>query len=277
MAPVPARLTPRPTTRSLLRRRARNYRDPRGPRFAGHHGRASTGARTGLLRLATFNIRFAREIDRALALLRRSPFLRGVDVLALQEMDEAGAARLARELGFNFVYYPATIHPATGRNFGNAILARGAIERDHKVLLPHLGRTMQAQRIAVAATVRFGAWRVRVVNVHLGTPLEISRAARRRQMAALPTEEPEPADLLVVMGDLNAKRVGHVLEQRGFLWLTKRVRRTIRLFAWDHVFLRGLRPGQWARAGVVRNNLGASDHKPVWAEVELGARAAGGG
>jgi endonuclease/exonuclease/phosphatase family metal-dependent hydrolase len=269
MAPTPSRVTPR-AARALLSRRARNYRDPRGPRFAGHHSRQPAGERHELLRLATFNIRFAREIGRALALLRRAPFLRGAHVLALQEMDEAGAAYLARELGYNFVYYPATVHPATGRNFGNAILARGTIERDHKVMLPHLGRTLQAQRIAVAATVRFGGWRVRVLNVHLGTPLEISQAARRRQVAALPIEEPEPADLLVVMGDLNAKRVGRVFERRGFLWLTKRVRRTIRLFAWDHVFLRGLKPGQWARTGVVRNNLGASDHKPVWAEVALG-------
>ena len=111
-----------------------------GPRFEGRHApRPGPGASAdSLIRVVTFNIKFAREIDRAIEVLQGDS-LRGADILALQEMDESGAERIARALGYDYVFYPAVIHPASGRYFGPALLSRWPIERSWKVILPHAG------------------------------------------------------------------------------------------------------------------------------------------
>ena len=60
------------------------------------------------------------------------------------------------------------------------------------------------------------------------------------------------------------------LEKQGYRWPTERVGRTTALFSFDHIFARGLtRPAEAVAAGVVRDNLGASDHRPVWADLDL--------
>ena len=52
--------------------------------------------------------------------------------------------------------------------------------------------------------------------------------------------------------------------------------RTISLFAWDHIFLRGFDLDQVKEVGVVRDNQKASDHKPVWITVGLDGSLARG-
>ena len=106
-------------------------------------------------------------------------------MLALQEMDAPGAERLARALGYDYVYYPAAYHPTAGKDFGNAILVRGRIVADHKLLLPHPSRSRGLQRIAVAADVEVASRRLRVYSVHLETPAEIWPWQRREQVQAI--------------------------------------------------------------------------------------------
>ena len=55
-------------------------------------------------------------------------------------MDEPGARAFADSLGFGYVYFPATLHPVTGRDFGNAVLSRFPIEDERKIVLPFLAR-----------------------------------------------------------------------------------------------------------------------------------------
>src|SRR5262245_48520077 len=108
----------------------RNYTDLSGPRYAGG---AALPSRAHPVKLVTFNIRFAREIGGAIALLQANPHLKDADVIALQEMDGPGVERIAAALGLAYVYYPAALR-ADGKDFGNAVLVRGEIEDDHKLL-----------------------------------------------------------------------------------------------------------------------------------------------
>jgi endonuclease/exonuclease/phosphatase family metal-dependent hydrolase len=248
------------------RRAPCNHPDPRGPRFAGRHAPRSAADRP--LRVVTFNVRFARRVGRAIEALEESEELRDLDVLALQEMDEGGVKRIARRLGLDYVYYPAVVHPLHGRNFGNAVLSRFRIVDAHKIPLPHSGAGAGGLRVAVAATLAIGRRRLRAYNLHLGTPLEIRRRQREEQVAAVLADTLRFRGAVLILGDLNARGVGRLLETRGYLWATKQVRRTIGPFAWDHIFVGGPSAAV-LDAGVVRDNHGASDHKPVWSLIEL--------
>jgi endonuclease/exonuclease/phosphatase family metal-dependent hydrolase len=184
-------------------------------------------------------------------------------------MDAAGVDRLARALGYDYVYYPSAFHPRGGKDFGNGVMVRGRILSDHKLLLPHPSRSRGLQRIAVAADVEVGGRRLRVYSVHLETPAEIWPWQRREQMAAVLADAAGAGDgvPVVIAGDFNDRDVvGPMLEGAGFTWVSRQARRTVGPFAWDHVFTRGL-PEAAARSGVVRDNYRASDHRPVWAEL----------
>lgn len=248
------------------RRAACNHKDPRGPRFAGSHSRRPAADRP--LRAVTFNVRFARRVGQAIEALEQSEELRDLDLLALQEMDERGVKRIARRLGLDYVYYPAVVHPLHGRNFGNALLSRFRIADARKIPLPHSGAGEGQLRIAVAATLAVGRRRLRVYNLHLGTPLEIRRREREEQVATVLADALRFRGPVLILGDLNARGVGRLIETRGYLWATKHVGRTIGPFAWDHIFLGGAGTAV-LDAGVVRDNHGASDHKPVWSVIQL--------
>jgi endonuclease/exonuclease/phosphatase family metal-dependent hydrolase len=225
------------------------------------------------LRVVTFNIKYARQIDRAIGLLRAEGPLRGADIVALQEMDASGVEQIARALGLAYVYYPAAVHPQAGQDFGNAVLVRGRIEEDHKLILPHAGRFGGMRRIAVAVTAQVEGRRLRIYSTHLGTPKEVSAAARKAQVAAI-LEDARHADApVVVAGDCNARGgVAAAFQAAGFRWPTEDVGRTISLFSWDHVFVRSLDGERPPRSGTV-DSRGASDHRAVWVDFPLVPKA----
>jgi endonuclease/exonuclease/phosphatase family metal-dependent hydrolase len=241
-----------------------NYPDPAGPRFAGSY----TGPAPRALRVVTFNVQFARESAAAAGLLKYDPRLAGADLIALQEMDEAGADLIARHLGVNYVYYPAVVHPAHGRNFGEAILSPWPLEDDVKIVLPHRGRFRKSVRIAVGATVRVpGGPPVRFYSIHLETPVSISEGGRRAQAAAIIADAAKHAHV-VVAGDFNSRSIlGQAFAGEGFRWLTARVGRTIARFSWDHIAARGFRLRDCASVGAIATARRISDHRPVWAEI----------
>jgi endonuclease/exonuclease/phosphatase family metal-dependent hydrolase len=246
-----------------------------GPRFEGHYAPHPPPATSpdSSIRIVTFNIRFAREIDRAIEVLGDDS-LRGADILALQEMDESGAERIARTLGCDYAFYPAVIHPTSGRYFGPALLSRWPIERSWKVLLPHAGWTRGQRRTATAAVLRVRSTRVLAYAVHLETPIQVSEAEQRDQALAVLTDAADWRGPVVIAGDFNSEGIGLLLARRGYVWLTRRVGPTVALFSWDHVFVRGLAPARPRSAGVVRDVRGASDHRPVWAVALIAGAAA---
>ncbi len=247
-----------------------NLLNPTSPRFQGTFAApvsdsASSAAR---LRVVSFNIKMADRIGAAIEVLR-SDSLRDADIISLQEMDEAGTERIARELHLNYVYYPGSIHPARDRYFGPAILSRWPIERSWKLNLPYEAPVRRQRRNATAAVVNVRGERVWVYAVHLETQFRASARTREEQAAAVLADARSAAGPVVVAGDFNSWGIGEYFEQRGFFWPTRDVGKTITVFSWDHIFVRGLllaRP----TAGKVVDVRGASDHKPVWASLILG-------
>lgn len=219
--------------------------------------------------MVTFNVKFSRHIDRALRLFEKSQALQNLDILALQEMDEAGVEKIARRLGLNYVYYPAVVHSAHGKNFGNALLSPWRILEDQKIFLPHSGQIEKMQRIAVAATFKIGKRKFRAYSLHLGTALEILPRQRKHQVEVVLADAERFSCPIIVFGDMNARGIGRFLERQGYFWATKTVRRTISLFAWDHIFLRNFEGSPRGEVGVVQDNRQASDHKPVWMVLRL--------
>ena len=253
-----------------------NYLDPAGPLHV--HPREAPralGPAPGSLRVVSFNVAYAVEIERAIEVLRETAPLRGADVVALQEMDAPGTERIARALGMSSVYFPSGVHQKYERDFGCAVLSPWPLEEPRKLVLPHAARVSGLRRSATSAVVVRGEERIRVYSVHLPSPLAISGGSRREQLRVLAADAATENGPVVIAGDFNSHGTVEELAKAGFAWLTRDVGGTTRFsllgiglasLSYDHVLARGLRraPGEDA-VGVVEDNRGASDHKPVWA------------
>lgn len=251
--------------------RAKNYEDPKGPRYAGQA--SPRAAARGALRVVTFNVRYALAVDKAIEALREDEDLRSADLIALQEMDAAGTEATAQALGMSWVYYPSAVHPGGGKDFGNAILVRGRVVRDGKLMLPHRSLTRSMQRIAVWADVEVDGKRLRAYSVHLSADAEMSRRRRIDQAAAVIAHARGTADPIVAAGDFNDRyAVGAAFSYAGYEWATRELPATVSWFTWDHVFTRGLMLAGLERRGV-GDHRGASDHRPVWADLTFPSTA----
>jgi endonuclease/exonuclease/phosphatase family metal-dependent hydrolase len=259
---------------------ATSYLDPVGPFHEFRREAQPAGAAPiagGPLRVVSFNIAYAVEIDRALEVLRGTEALRDPDVLALQEMDAPGTGRIAEALGMNAVYFPSGVHPKYRRDFGCAVLSPWPLAEPRKLVLPHGARVSGLRRSATVATVVRGTQRIRVYSVHLPSPLAVSGGSRLEQLRVLAADAARSDDPVVIAGDFNSHGKVAELERAGFAWLTRRLGDTTRFrllgipiagLSYDHVLTRGLRlaPGPDA-IGVVADNHGASDHLPIWTRL----------
>jgi endonuclease/exonuclease/phosphatase (EEP) superfamily protein YafD len=256
--------------------RTTNLLDPARPRFTGAYALlAADSTAGGPIRIVTFNVKLSQQIGPAIAVLSGDS-LRGADIVTLEEMDDVAADSIARALHLNYVYYPGSIHPTRHRYFGPAVLSRWPIERSWKLVLPHESRTRHQRRTATAAEVMVRGTRIRVYGVHLETPGGATDAAREDQVRTILADAQSFDGPVVIAGDFNSYGIGVFFQRRGYRWLTKYIDPTISIFAWDHIFVRGLAPAGPSSIGVVRDIQGASDHRPVWAVVvpEPAARAA---
>ncbi len=246
---------------------AQNYLDASGPRYMGHH---AVGTPPGSdVHVVTYNIKYSRRISEAIDILRTQAPLRDLDVLALQEMDAPGVQAIAKAMGLNYVYYPASRGPKDERDMGEALLSPWPIEESWKVPLPHVTRVVHRSLAAVAARIRIDGRVVRVYSVHFGSPYRMSAAGRRDQARTVLADALASTDPVVIAGDFNSKKVSRVFERAGFIWVTRGVGRTIGPFSFDHIVARGMRPAGSGAAGVVREAKAASDHRPVWARLYL--------
>jgi endonuclease/exonuclease/phosphatase (EEP) superfamily protein YafD len=243
-----------------------NYTDSAGPRYAASAPPWSGDPDT--LTVVAFNVKFAEHVSAVIGLLREPGPLRDPDVLLLQEMDERGTREIADSLGFSYVYYPATLHPVTKRDFGNAILSRFPIEEDRKIVLPHLARFRHTLRAAVGATIRVGTRRLRVYSVQIATFVGNGPHQRREQLAAV-LADADAYSTVLVGGDFNSETVPEIALARGYTWPTRYLPHTVAFWTLDHLLLKGLALADSSATGLVREIHGASDHKPVWARVVL--------
>lgn len=222
--------------------------------------------------VVTYNIRHGEELDAALADLRAlAPG--GADVVLLQEMDPAGAAWLAQQLGCGHVYAPASVHPRHDRLFGNAVLSRWPVTGQRVVVLPHGSPLYGLRRIAVAADLDVAGRPVRAISAHLASAF-LPQAERLDQLSAVLDSLVAGWDGAVVLGgDLNTStpddrfRFHRRLRAAGL----RTVPATDPTAHWqptrlwglgevlDHVYVRGLVPG----APTVGRAATASDHWPL--------------
>jgi endonuclease/exonuclease/phosphatase family metal-dependent hydrolase len=244
---------------------ATNYLDPQGPVYSGASVTAAPEFKD--IRVVTFNIEFGVRVDRAIEALLKHPSLRAPDVVALQEMDAPGVEKIAAALHMNYVYYPISLNPKYGRDFGNAIVSPWPIEDSRKVLLPHTSRFLKQARAAVTARVHIADRTVQVYCVHLGSPFGASPGNRRDQADVVLADARQVEGPVIIAGDFNSHGIGERFEADGFSWPTRNVGSTVHgFFSFDHIFVRGLRVAG-TEAGVAREVKDASDHRPVWAAI----------
>ncbi len=249
-----------------------NYPEPDGPLYRGAYAPVPAAAPDELV-VVSYNLRYGAAISETIKAFQTVAPLPEAGIVLLQEMDAAGVKALARELGYNYVYYPSSI-ARDGDDFGNAILARWPIVEPTKLVLPGLHPLTGQQRTATRAVVQIGDVDVLAYSTHL----EIATAPaamRREQVAALVADIPADASAVVVGGDFN------VLTGRGVSMLATRFaegellhgsagngptiqRYGVRVAAPDHVFARGFNA---AGSGVLVG-VAASDHYPVWVRLE---------
>ena len=227
------------------------------------------------IRVVSFNVEFALQVDSAAALLSEHSELRCADVYLLQEMDAFGTQRLAEALGTAFVYYPAVFHLRYERDFGNAVLSRWPIIEEEMLILPHVALATRTQRTATAVTVVVGSDTVRAYSAHLGTMLEIGPGARRDQLLTILIDATR-YDRVVLGGDMNSGGVGNVVAEAGFDWPTREGPATLGWGRrWDHIFSKGLALPDSGYAGTLPDSGGASDHRPVWVRLKRGLASDG--
>lgn len=248
-----------------------NYLMPSGPRYAGAYAR-STPLDNGVIKVLTWNIQYSRHIDEAIRLLQQTPELQDATILLLQEMAGEDVDAIARALGMNYVYYPASIHVRHDRDFGEAILSSWPLTDDAKLILPHYSPRNGQIRIAVRAWVQRPDQPMLVVNTHTETSL-MTPAQRLDQVQAILADVEDVASPALLGGDFNTlspweqRALLKAMEDAGFAWATADAGSTVREggvgVTMDYLFVRGLEP---VRSGVVSHG-DVSDHLPLWAEL----------
>jgi len=252
-----------------------NYTHPRHPRYAEHDRIKLHQPFRGTLKVITYNIKLSRRTPKAVALLKDHDDLAGADIICLQEMDPNGVKLVADTLRYNYVYYPAILHPRSGKDFGNAVLAKWPIVADHKIILPKIG-TSRLQRIAVCATIQAGKGLVSIISVHIHV---FAKRLRRRIPIECMVESLDPSvKRYIIAGDFNTfsrhgcRVVFEAFKELGFRHVTESVGSTYSYWyflnkkaALDHIFIKGM---TIVNAGKVIDRT-ASDHMPVWGELKI--------
>lgn len=250
-----------------------NYLDADAPRYTGSYSSGVNHRYDGTLKVISWNIKYAHDIDGAIETLRTASALAEPDVLLLQEMDNDGVVAIAKDLELNYVYYPASVHPNTNRDFGEAILSPWPLVKDAKIILPHQSVRNGQIRIAARAQVQLPDASVLAYSVHTETAL-LSPRQRIDQVEALLDDAPDDARYVIIGGDFNTvtpferKVLVDLMRESGLIWMTEDAGGTVRGagigLIMDYIFAKRQ---EGLESGVVDSN--ASDHLPVWATTRL--------
>ncbi|VAX37347.1 hypothetical protein MNBD_UNCLBAC01-884 [hydrothermal vent metagenome] len=227
------------------------------------------------LKVISYNIEFAQKVPEAIELLRGHDDLNGADIILLQEMDLKGVKCIANALQYNYVYYPAVIHPMHEKDFGNAILSKWPIVEDQKIIFSNK-KAKSLQRIAVGATVQIGNKKVLVFSLHLAI-FECTNTRKKHLDLIFKNISPD-IDCCIIGGDFNTFTKKGIREIRScfnnfdFKLATKKITWTNRYwyllykkFILDHIYAKGM---EIIGAGKVINKK-ISDHSPIWTELEF--------
>ncbi len=254
-----------------------NYSQQQGPVYQGSYLTEHPESPTDTLTIVSYNIKYAHEVEKAGDILRHHPVLKDADIYLLQEMENAGVDSLARILQCDYLYYPATDHIMAGHDFGNAILSKWPLDAPEKLILPHLNPLNKSIRIAALGTVHIGNDSLRVVSLHLETPL-LQQSKKKDQITTVLTELSQGYDGIIIGGDFNTANsasidfMNKLLSSAGFSQATRDINFTARSslltflqFKLDHIYIKNLK---LIEAGKVVD-FSASDHLPLWIRVGL--------
>ena len=231
------------------------------------------------VRVVTWNIAFGIEIDAAIAELRANESLCDADIWLLQEMDGAGTATIAEALGVDHVYGGGELHQQTGREFGNAILTRWPLRPLDELPLPGVAALSGHPRAATRAIVDVGGRDVLTYSVHTETAamrlprrVEQFRAVAKDTVSRTPSG---PTQRVIIGGDFNtvtergvralSATMAEAALHRASTLAGPSFQRLGRRIPLDHVFVRALTA---IDAGVCWRAT-ASDHMPMWVELEM--------
>ena len=253
---------------------AENYIDPTGPIYTGSYA-AVPNPYSGSLKVVSWNLNFATRVDQAINALQTADELRDADIILLQEMDEDGVEKMAQSLDYNFIYYPASIHRRSNRQFGNAILSKWPLSDPQKIILSDSYGGLKHNRITTRALVDLGEQQIAAYSVHLDmvwmlpgqNETQLDVLVRRVGMEDVST---------VVGGDFNSWSSGsiEILEERfgriGLVRVSKGNGPTIETYGGvkltlDHIFATEIFKSQtsiWPQPKV-------SDHSAVWAILSI--------
>ena len=242
---------------------ARNYEDPAAPVYKG--GVADRRDAGATLRVVTFNLKWGKEIDRAVELLSRPGPLRGADLVVLEEMDRGGhrAARPRPRSGVRLRAVGGAPRTKARLRCGAAlaVAARGATQAAAPASEPDAQAAPLGRRRDAALAARRGprlrhpfrepgrrvgqrAARPGARGARRRRGLERARAGGRRLQR--PRRPQGDGEARLLLGDRGGAEHG-------------------RPFEFDHVVARGLCASGEQAMGVAPDSNRASDHKPVWA------------
>lgn len=221
---------------------------------------------------ATWNVQFGTHVRLAAEQIERDDRLGSIDMLLLQEMDDAGTEWLADELGWQSAYHSIGEHRQSGRPFGNAVLSRHPIVALAPTALPRSARFRGHPRHMTVAQVELPDGFVAVGSVHLETPW-MGLAKRTQQLATALDAFDDTTTPVVVGGDLNSftRRARREMSYPGDDFaLHEPPAPTLRWrgfgFPVDHFLTRGLAVSdRW-----VGEQTPASDHQPFGARFQAG-------
>jgi endonuclease/exonuclease/phosphatase family metal-dependent hydrolase len=241
------------------------------------------------LRVITFNISGAPNLERLAKLVIGDAEMRQADLLLIQELPNGLSARALGELGARMeLPFTHTAEQHVGAP-SLGLLSRHPVSDLEILYLPRFDLGYRSRRrIAIGATLSLGDRSVRVYNVHLDTRIRL--AERIRQMQPV-IQRALAWPRSIVAGDVNTIRSipftlpwiplplpgfdqapGLDAHMRGLgfetplehLSFTGPLRMRL-----DAVFARGLRPG---RHGVVAVPT-FSDHVALWIDLAIGETA----
>jgi endonuclease/exonuclease/phosphatase family metal-dependent hydrolase len=246
---------------------ARNYRSPHGPKFSGSFVQSVPSIKDSI-KVISFNLKFSRQIKQAIKEFRNFSDLHGADIILLQEMDESGTDSIAKILHYNYIYFPATLHPQSHRNFGNSILSKWPLTEEKKIILPFEPAIGRTQRIAVGATVIVNDYKIRIYSTHLATVV-LSEEKRLLQADSLLKSIPEDYKYVIVGGDFNSvfakniRDIEEIFQANHFYRASKNAGYTVKKgpfeLTLDHLFVKNFKT---LNAGT--HSTEASDHRPLW-------------
>ena len=252
---------------------AKNYPDQNYPYYSGNYA-AEDPKLVETLTVVSYNIWFAENIDQALSEMREIKSQKRLDILLLQEMDEVGTEKIARELQLNYVYFPAAIEPTYDKNFGNAILSRWPIVDSQKLILPHKSLSNRMNRIATKATIKIHGADILVYSIHTESIFTLPQFREDQYTAVLDDIDPE-AKFVIVGGDFNSftepavEEIEDAYRQAGFTRVSEDSGYTVVKYgielSSDHIFAKGFVVDEAGKLAVAT----ASDHLPIWVTLTL--------